>query len=105
MKINLYKVNLGQVSTLKQWGLEIQNNQQEALDSLHEENCLSEGMRMFSIGDDTYVVGVMCPEKGLSLLPHNPEREINKRHFKILEKALDLNNPIPLEDIYTLTVE
>lgn len=103
MKINVYRLKRGKEEILKDWGVTIHKEKGEALASLIEENCLSESMKIFSIKEDIYVVGAMCAEKGKELLAHNPNREINKKHIKILNDVLD--GPLALEDIYTLTVE
>lgn len=103
MKINIYKIKKGKEALLKEWGVSIHANTEEALASLIEENCLAESMKMFSINGEIYIVGVMCVEKGKEILPYNPERKINKEHFKILKEAIV--GQVKLEDIYTLAVD
>lgn len=45
----------------------------------------------------------MCSEKGKKLLPYNPDRKINKKHFKILEECFDVE--IPQEKVYSVQVK
>jgi hypothetical protein len=42
----------------------------------------------------------MVPEKGKEILPFNPNREINKKHVKVLRECIE--KEIPLETVYFL---
>jgi|SRR3989344_4037708 len=103
MKVNIYKIKKGKENLLKEWGISIRADLGESLASLIEENCLAESMKIFSIDGETYAVGVMCAEKGKEILPYNPEREINKKHFKVLREVIE--EQVKLEDVYTLAID
>jgi hypothetical protein len=100
MNLNIYKIKKDKIETLKQWGVSITDNLKEALESIKEENCEEENISTFSIGDDFYIIGIMVPEKGKEILPFNPNREINKKHVKVLRECIE--KEIPLETVYFL---
>lgn len=103
MRINIFKIKKGTDGIIKAWGGEIHKNMDEAVASLVEENCLEESLRFFEIGGEKYAVVVMCAEKGKKLLPHNPGREMNKRHFEILKECFD--DEVVQEKVYSVRVE
>ena len=103
MRINIFKLKKGKEDILRDWGKEISKDINEATASLVEEGCIEESLRIFEIGDEKYVVGVMCGEKGKKILPHNPDREINKKHFKILKECFGVE--VSQEKIYSVKVE
>jgi hypothetical protein len=103
MYVTVYKVGKDKENILKQWGESIQKeNIEEALLSLREENCEAESLTMFRIGEEYFVVGVMLAEQGKEIVPHNPGRDINKKHVKILRECLD--GQIQLEKVYDLRI-
>ena len=103
MYVTIYKVGKGKEDILKKWGESIQKeNLEEALLSLHEENCEAESLHLFRIGDEYYAVGVMLSEREKEIVPHNPSRDINKEHFKIRKECLD--EQMRLEKVYDLRI-
>lgn len=100
MQINIYKIKKGKKNKLINWGKYLSKNRNIAIETLAEENCLEESARIVKLGKDFFLIGAMVAEPGKKLLPSNPNREINKKHFKILEECLDLQ--IPQEKCYSI---
>lgn len=89
MRIHIFKLKKEAQGILKDWGKEVSLDMEEAIKSLQEENCLEESFRMFKIGEDFYIVGVMVSKDSNSLSEPNMEREINKKHFAILSECIE----------------
>jgi hypothetical protein len=96
MKINVYKIK--NKDTLINWGKELKQRKKEAIETLVEENVLTENITLFKINGETYAVGIMVANKGGIKQP-NMERKINKQHFKVLRESL--GEPIKVKQVYT----
>ena len=101
MNVYIYKIKKEKQDILKKWGKTIMSDCLiEAIASLEEENCEAENISIFSLGSDLYAVGIMVPKTGRKILPFNKNREINKKHFKILKECL--GERLPIETVYSI---
>lgn len=71
-------------------------HRKEAEETLREEHCTHEWLRIFQIGEDWYAAGYMEGE----VHPANQDRELNRHHRRILQECFETE--IPSEVVYDL---
>lgn len=81
---------------LKEWGKRLRSElNQEACETLKEENCISETLYLLNSDEGHFgmFVGVFDGEKK----PPNMDKEINKKHMKFFDDALlNIVEPFPI---------
>ncbi len=104
MRIHIFKLKKNTEFLLKQWGEEVSSDsKEEAIQSLLEENCLEESLRIFKINNDMYLVGVMVALDSKGLFEPNQKRSINKKHFSILKECIE--EEISQDKIYNVRAD
>lgn len=92
-----FKLKPGTEKILKDWGVQLQTALlTEALESLRQENCTHEVLKLFKIKNEYYVIGYM---EGDDMLPAQ-DSEINTKHKAILKQCL--GEEVELEVVYDL---
>lgn len=104
VNMRLFKLKPDTSHILKKWSEQLLGAyKSEVLDTLAEEQCLSEYFKVFTLNGHEYLLTHMEPLPGKELLPSNQTREINKKHKQVLRTCID--EEVSLETLYTLRLK
>ena len=88
-KYRIYKIRNGKREIWEKWCKEIMKRREEAVETLVEEDLISEKCIIFGKGEDSYVFYKHETLPNKEKKPMNLSREINRKHKEMLEECLE----------------
>ena len=89
-KYIVWKIKPGKRTVWEKWCKSIMtSHQQEALETLIEEDLVHEKCLILGKGDESYVLYKHQSVRGKEKKPANMSRSLNKKHFEILYECLE----------------